>query len=338
MPRSAAATPQRHLAVYLPHMLPIWRLPQGYLDAIRRTAGRRFAIDLPTNEAGLVKHLPETEVLFAWGLAERLVSQAPKLRWLHTPLTGVDRLLNPEIRATRVRVTCSRGVNSVAVAEHTFGLILSLTRGIAESVRAQRDHRWRQNEMFGRKPPLSELKGKTLGLFGIGEIGSELAVRAQAFGMTVWGVARTTRTPPPGVDRVLPLKSAEQVVRRADFLVLALPLTDATTGLVGERLLRRMKPSAILVNIGRGGLVQEPALVRALREGWIAGAALDVFRSEPLPVASPFWELPNVVMTPHVAGTQPDYMQRSADIFLANLKRYLADKPLINEVDLQAGY
>ena len=158
MPRSTAATsnPSRQLVVYLPHMLPIWRLPQGYVDAIRRTAGRRFAVDLPSNEAGLVRQLPETEILFAWGLAERLVSQAPRLKWLHTPLTGVDRLLNPEIRATSVRVTCSRGVNSVAVAEHTFALILSVTRGIAESGRAQRYHRGRQNEWFGRKRPLSE--------------------------------------------------------------------------------------------------------------------------------------------------------------------------------------
>jgi D-2-hydroxyacid dehydrogenase (NADP+) len=328
----------RRLAIYLPHPLPIWRLPQGYIEKIRRSAGKRFDLDLPANEAGLVKVLPEIEVLYAWGLAQRLVSQAAKLRWIHTPLTGVDRLLNPDLRATDIRVTCSRGVNSVAVAEHTFAMVMALTRGIAEAAQAQSHRHWRQAEMYGRKPPLVELKGKTLGIYGVGEIGRELATRAQAFGMKVWAVARTTKTAPFGVDKLLPAARAETLVRMADVLVLALPLTPATQGLIGERLLRRMKSSAILVNIGRGGLVQEPALVRALREGWIGGACLDVFGTEPLSPTNPLWGMPNVVLTPHVAGLHPDYMARSADIFLDNLKRYLAGKPLLNEVDLQAGY
>jgi phosphoglycerate dehydrogenase-like enzyme len=328
----------RRLAVYLPHPLPIWRLPNGYMERIQRSVGRKFDIDLPANEAGLVKVLPEVEVLYAWGLAQRLVSQAAKLKWIHTPLTGVDRLLNPDLRATEIRVTCSRGVNSVAVAEHTFAMVMALTRGVAEAVQAQAHRRWRQTELYARNPPLSELKGKTLGIYGVGEIGRELATRAQAFGMKVWAVARTTKTAPFGVDKLLPATRAESMVRMADVLVLALPLTPATQGLFGERLLRRMKSSAILVNIGRGGLIQEPALVRALREGWIGGACLDVFGTEPLSPTNPLWGMPNVVITPHVAGLHPDYMARSADLFLDNMKRYLGGKPLLNEVDLQAGY
>ena len=328
----------RRLGIYLPHPLPIWRLPQGYMEKIRRAAGKRFEIDLPVNEAGLVKVLSEIEVLYAWGLAQRLVSQAPKLRWIHTPLTGVDRLLNPDLRATEIRVTCSRGVNSVAVAEHTFAVVMALTRGVAEAVQAQAHRRWRQTELYARNPPLTELKGKTLGIYGVGEIGRELATRAQAFGMKVWAVARTTKTAPPGVDKLMPMTRAETMVRMADVLVLALPLTPETQGLFGERLLRRMKSSAILVNIGRGGLIQEPALVRALREGWIGGACLDVFGTEPLSQTNPLWAMPNVVITPHVAGLHPDYMARSADLFLDNMKRYLGGKPLLNEVDLQAGY
>jgi phosphoglycerate dehydrogenase-like enzyme len=328
----------RRLAIYLPHPLPIWRLPEGYVEKIRRAAGKRFELDLPVNEAGLVKALPEVEVLYAWGLAQRLVSQATKLRWIHTPLTGVDRLLNPDLRATEIRVTCSRGVNSVAVAEHTFAMVMALTRGIAEAVQAQAHRRWRQTELYARNPPLVELRGKTLGIYGVGEIGRELATRAQAFGMKVWAVARTAKTAPPGVDKLLPMTRAETLVRMSDVLVLALPLTPATQGLFGERLLRRMKSSAILVNIGRGGLIQEPALVRALREGWIGGACLDVFGTEPLSPTNPLWNMPNVIITPHVAGLHPDYMARSADLFLDNMKRYLGGKPLLNEVDLQAGY
>src|SRR5258705_734870 len=295
----------RRLAIYLPHPLPIWRLPQGYIERIRRSAGKRFDLDLPANEAGLVKVLSEIEVLYAWGLAQRLVSQAPKLRWIHTPLTGVDRLLNPDLRATEIRVTCSRGVNSVAVAEHTFAMVMALTRGVAEAVQCQAHRRWSQTELYGRKPPLVELRGETLGIYGVGEIGRELATRAQAFGMRVWAVALTTKTAPPGVDKLLPATRAETMVRMADVLVLALPLTPATQGLFGERLLRRMKSSAILVNIGRGGLIQEPALVRALREGWIGGACLDVFGTEPLSPTHPLWNMPNVIITPHVARLHP---------------------------------
>jgi D-2-hydroxyacid dehydrogenase (NADP+) len=240
-----------------------------------------------------------------------------------------------------IRVTSSRGVNSVAVAEHTFGMVLALTRGIAQAACSQADRRWIQGELYGRTPPLAELHGKVLGVYGFGEIGREIAVRAHAFGMKVWAVSRSATNatrPPHGVDRLLPAKRAETMVRAADVLVLALPLTEATRGIAGERLLHSMKRTAILVNIGRGALVQEPALSRAMREGWIAGAALDVFVQEPLPVENPIWKLPNVLMTPHIAGTHPDYMARSAGIFLENLKRYRGGKPLLNMVNLQAGY
>ncbi|MEK7798920.1 MAG: NAD(P)-dependent oxidoreductase, partial [Acidobacteriota bacterium] len=185
---------------------------------------------------------------------------------------------------------------------------------------------------------LDELHGKLLGILGLGDIGRELAVRARALGMQVWGLVRTARPAPDCVDRLLAAGKEDALLRASDVLVLALPLTKATRGLMGERQLRRMKHTALLVNIGRGELVQESALVRALREGWIAGAGLDVFAREPLPPQSPLWSLPQVVMTPHVAGTHPHYMARSADLFLQNLKRYVADGPLINQVDKQAGY
>lgn len=329
---------RRRLTIYLPHPLPIWRLPAESLERIRAAAPAAFDIELPQNEAALLRALPESEILFAWGLAQRLVPQAPKLRWLHTPLAGVDRVLNPELQHARIRVTSSRGVNAVSVAEHALALILSLTRGLAAAVRAQKDHRWIQSDLYARTPALMELKGRVLGIWGLGEIGRELAVRAQALGMTVWGVTRTTRRPPRGVQRILPPEQIDELLRAADVLVLALPLTPATEGIVGDKQLRRMKPTAIIINIGRGALVQEPALVRALRDGVILGAGLDVFATEPLPADSPLWDLPNAVLTPHVAGTHPDYMARSADLLLVNLKKYLAGKPLVNEVDLKAGY
>jgi phosphoglycerate dehydrogenase-like enzyme len=328
----------RRLVIYLPHRLPIWRLPEGYLESIRRRARVAFDLDVPFTEDAFVQVLPEAEALFAWGLARRHVERAERLRWLHTPLAGVDRVLNPELLQSPVRVTSSRGVNSVAVAEHTLALILSLTRGVADAVRAQAERRWAQEALFGRQPPLAELKGKLLGILGLGDIGRELAVRAAALGMRVWGLTRTPKPAPEGVERVFTAGKEDTILRGADVVVLAVPLTPATQGMIGERRLRHMKRGALLVNIGRGGLIQESALVRALREGWIAGAGLDVTDTEPLPASSPLWSLPQVVLTPHVAGTHPEYMARAADLFLANLKRYLAGEPLLNEVDKAAGY
>lgn len=328
----------RRLVIYLPHRLPIWRLPEGYVDRIRRATRNAFDIDLPMTEEAFVRALPGAEVVYAWGLARRHVDKAEALRWLHTPLAGVDRVLNPELTKSPVRITSSRGVNSVAVAEHTLAMLLALTRGIADAARHQKDRLWAQDILYGRVPPLEELDGRLMGIVGLGDIGRVLAVRAQAFGMRVWGLTRTPRPRPEAVEKMIPAGKLDLLLRTVDIVVLAVPLTRATQGLIGERELRRMQPGSILVNIGRGELVQESALLRALREGWISGACLDVFATEPLPAASPLWSAPRVVLTPHVAGTHPRYMARSADLFIGNLRRYLKGEPLINEVDKQAGY
>src|SRR2546422_11151300 len=153
------AARQRRLIIYLPHRQPIWRLPEGYLETIRRRAMKNFEIDIPMNEEAFARALPGSEVLFAWGIARRHVDKADALRWLHTPLAGVDRVLNPELVESPIRVTSSRGVNSVAVAEHTLGLILAMTRGIADAVRAQADCHWAQQDLYARKPLLAELRG-----------------------------------------------------------------------------------------------------------------------------------------------------------------------------------
>lgn len=329
---------RRRLVIYLPHRLSIWRLRQRILEQIRRRFGQRVKVENPSTEASFVKALPEAEILFAWGLARRHVAKAGKLRWLHTPLAGVDRVLNPEVISTEIRITSSRGVNSIAVAEHAFAMILAMTRGLTAAIRAQSAGRWVQTDLFGRKPPLDELHGKVLGIYGMGDIGRELAVRAQGLGMQVWGLVRRPRPKPEYVDRLFAAGRADTLLRGADVLVLALPLTPATQGLIGERQLKRMKPSALFINVGRGELVQESALIRALRERWISGAGLDVFAREPLARSSPLWHMPQVVISPHIAGAHPYYMERAAGIFMDNLKRYLASKPLLNEVDKSAGY
>lgn len=328
----------RHLVVYLPHRTPMWRLPGASNDLIWKKARPVFTVHRPASERDFLKVLPEAEVLFAWGLARRHVGKAGALRWLHTPLAGVDRVLNTELMHTDVRVTSSRGVNAVVVAEHTFAMLLALTRGIADAVRSQGDKRWTMEELDARVPPLEELHGKLVGILGLGAIGRELAIRCRAFGMQVWGVVRRPRVKPACVDRLFVAGREDDVIRKADVLVLALPRTAATDGCIGERQLRRMKSSAILINIGRGSLVQESALIRALREGWISGAGLDVFAAEPLPRTSPLWSMSRVVVSPHIGGAHPDYMPRSAALFIDNLGRYLRGKRLTNEIDRELGY
>ena len=333
-----SASPPRRLVVYLPHRRSLWRLATAELEAIRRATRNRFVVETPQTEPAFIRALPEAEILFVWGLSRRHVDKARSLRWLHTPVAGVDRVLNPELLRTKIRVTSSRGVNSVAVAEHALGLILSLTRGIAVAARAQVRGRWIQEEFHARRPSLEELDGKILGIYGLGAVGRALAPRGRALGMTVWAVTRRAHPKARGVDCILPAARSDRLLRRADVLVLTLPLTRETRGLIGERQLRRMKPSALLINVGRGEVIQESVLIRALRERWIAGAGLDVLATEPLARGSPLWTLSQVVLTPHVAGLHPDYMRRAADLFLRNLKSYLAGKRLVNEVDRQVGY
>ncbi|PYT15850.1 MAG: hypothetical protein DMF51_05905 [Acidobacteria bacterium] len=235
------AARSRRLIIYLPHRQPIWMLPGASLETVRRRAMKHFDIEVPMNEEAFARALPGAEVLFAWGLARRLADKADALRWLHTPLAGVDRVLSPELLKSAIRVTSSRGVNSVAVAEHTLGLVLAMTRGIADAVRAQAERRWAQQDLYGRQPPLEELSGKLLGILGLGDIGRELAVRARALGMTVWGLARTARPKPDCVDRLLLAGKEQALLRDSDVLVLAVPLTRATHGMIGERQLKKMK-------------------------------------------------------------------------------------------------
>src|SRR5206468_9781954 len=183
-----------------------------------------------------------------------------------------------------------------------------------------------------------ELAGKTLLLIRVGAIGARTAAIGSALGMRVLGVRRNPDAGVPGVDAMFVSSQLRDHLPEADFVVLTVPLSRETRGMIGEQELRAMKSSAYVVNIGRGGTIQEPALVRALREGWIAGAGLDVFAEEPLPKTSPLWELENVIITAHYAGLTPQYDDRAMAIFLDNLRRYQAGEPLRNVVDKRAGY
>lgn len=194
------------------------------------------------------------------------------------------------------------------------------------------EHTWDRQSGIGE-----DVAGKVLGIMGLGQIGKPLAARAAAFGMRVVGTKRTPE-PVPHVDLVLPPDRIGDLLTEADYVVALLPLTPETRGRMGEREFRSMKPAAVFINVSRGPIVQEAALVRALREGWIAGAGLDVFEAEPLPADNPLYDFPQVIITPHVSGITPKFFERIATIFSRNLRRYVTGEPLANVIDVERGY
>jgi D-2-hydroxyacid dehydrogenase (NADP+) len=317
----------------------LWNLPPGTVEEI----GSRFPsvkILKASEKLPLRAALPQADVLYAWGLPREVFPLASRLKWLHTPAAGVDHLLYPAFVQSDVLLTNSRGVAGDAMADHAFTMILALARRLPESVRFQSQHRWGQETLWTTPPPPITLKGRVLGVVGLGGVGIELASRARAFGMTVLATKRSGGKSPKSVSKTYAPDQLPDLLAESDFVVLTAPLTSETRGLIGRKELRRMKKTACLVNVARGELVEEPALIRALREGWIAGAALDVFAHEPLPRNSVFWNLPGLLITPHYAGTYPEHVARATDLFLENLGLFLAGKrsKLKNLVNKHRGY
>lgn len=272
------------------------------------------------------------EVIVGWLIPESVVEHAERLKWIHATAAGVDTLLFPQVLDGRVTLTSSVGIHTTVLPEHVMAVVLAFARRLHVAVRNQMARRWDRTSTIGE-----ELEGKVLGVLGLGAIGRALAQRAAAFGMRVIG---TKRAPEPiaHVEHVYPPGETDEVLRAADFLVILLPLTPQTRGLIDGRALGLMKPTAVLINVGRGPIVREAALIEALRTGGIAGAGLDVFDREPLPTDSPFYQMENVVMTPHVSGASPTYLDRAIPLFCENLRRYVTGAPLLNVVDPARGY
>lgn len=264
------------------------------------------------------------------------IERAPNLRWLQQWGAGADWLLRyPAVAASDLIVTSGSGVHAIPISEHILALMLALGRNLHRAIRHQIEHRW---QSVGDWHQLFELANKTMLLVGVGAIGERTAEVATALGMRVIGVRRDPAQTVPGVAAMYAPAQLPELLPEADFVVLTIPLTAETKHLIGEREFQLMKPSAYLINIGRGGTVDEAALIEALRSGRLAGAGLDVTEQEPLPADSPLWDLENVIITAHYAGATPHYDERALPIFLENLRRYVADEPLINVVDKTLGY
>jgi phosphoglycerate dehydrogenase-like enzyme len=232
-------------------------------------------------------------------------------------------------------LTSTSGIHAIQMTEHIFALLLALARELPRAMRLQEGCEWIHQS---RHEHLFELAGKTMLLIGVGAIGQRTARVAAAMDMRVLGVRRNPTLGAPAVDAMFGPGQLVDLLPQADVIVLTVPLTTETRGMIGEPELRAMRSTAYLINVGRGGTVDEEVLARALREGWIAGAGLDVFETEPLPEDSPLWGLDRVIITSHYAGVTPHYHERALEIFLENLQRYQTGEPLRNVVDKQLGY
>jgi phosphoglycerate dehydrogenase-like enzyme len=286
------------------------------------------------DDAKLHPLLARAEVLLTFRFPVEWLLLAPHLQWIQLTSAGVDHMIGAGLfdRRPDVRVTTASGIHAIPISEQVIGYILTFSRGFVRAGRAQREARW------DRYTP-EEAAGKTLGIVGYGPIAQRTATIAHALGMRVVVLRHTSQaqTEPP-IDRFYTPDQLHTMLGESDFVLLAAPLTPETRGLINAAALEAMRPTAVLINIARGGLVDEPALIAALQTGQIAGAALDVFAQEPLPAESPLWAMQNVFITPHLAGANPSYNRRAIELFCDNLRRYIAGAPLRNLVDPARGY
>jgi len=296
-----------------------------------------------------------TDVLYSLRIPNNVPAESPDLRWIQLPSAGVDHIRGLPVWSSNILITASQGIHTVPMSEHAMAMLLGLTRQIPYMTRAQERKEWLRNQP---RPLGGELRGRTIGILGWGKIGEGVAHLARAFGMRVVGtrwsviVAREEHRPealsyddPPWLepedlppDVVHPAAQTHDVLAQSDVVVMILPLTDETRGSFGDAEFRAMKRGSLFVNIGRGPVVDEGALIKALQSGRLAGAALDVFEKEPLPRSSPLWTMPNVIISPHIGGFSEHTQERAAWLFEVNLTRYLEGQELLNVVRREQGY
>ena len=320
-----------------PRLVLRFEIESRYLERLRREfPDADFAV-APTPEA-LAGVLGDAVALIGGGaLSADELAAAPELRWIQATSAGVEEFVGPALHERAIALTNFSGVGAPPIADHVVAMLLAFARGLKPLLARQNEHAWPIGE--DTAPATFEPAGQTLGVVGLGDIGEAVAVRAHGLGMRVLGLQRhPSAHPPPGVERVLTSEQLPDLLAASDHVVLCLPLTDATEHVIGREELRLMRRSAYLYNVGRGGLVDQEALVGALRAGVIAGAGLDVVEPEPLPPDSPLWDLPNVIITAHTAGNSPRNWERGIELLAENVRRFLSGRPLRNEVDTRAGY
>lgn len=314
-----------------------FNLPDSEVEAIRAELPGVEIVSVE-DDAALPGALEDADAFVGWTFPRELFARAARLRWVQSANAGIEANLFPELVASEVVLTNGGGMHSVAIPEHTLALMLALARNVHRAIRQQMRHEWDRFGAIAHAGGIRELAGSRLAILGAGPIGIALARLAGALGMTVRILRRRAGEPVADVEEVVGRERLHETLAWADFVVLALPLTAETSGMIDRDAIGAMRSSTVLVNIARGEVIDDDALVDALRCGAIAGAALDAFREEPLPAASPYWDLENVIITPHVSGYTPTYFQKVTELFRDNLRRFARGEPLRNVVDKRLGY
>ena len=329
-----------------------WSLPEWGAERIRAAAPPGWEVVVATSSTSsdgdgtggtapeVLDAAKEAEIYFGFGLSEALFAGAPRLRWVHSASAGVGSVLFPAMRASDVLLTNSAGVMADPIAEHIVGGVIFLLRSMDVAVEQQRRREWNKAPFVTEAATVREVGECRVLVVGAGGIGSAVGRRFSALGARCTGVRRRPELgAPEGFERVVGPVAVDEALGEADVLVLCAPLTDGTRGLLDGRRMDCLPPGAIVVNVARGSLLDEEALVERVRTGRLRGAVLDVFRQEPLPAESPLWGLPQVLITPHVAAVSPRrFWERELALFLDNWSRYRSGVPLANLVDKDAGY
>jgi phosphoglycerate dehydrogenase-like enzyme len=326
------------LLIVLRHEFELWRAPEWLPIRLRQEFPQIDVLN-PLFADGVSVHIRDAEIVVGWSLQQKQLASARNLRWIHSPSAAVDQLLFPELIDSEIVLTNGSSVNGPVVAEHVMAMILALAKNLPQALKLQARHVWGQQEMWQSFPRPREIAGATLGLVGLGSIGCRVAGHASGMGMRVIAVRENLEKPKPdGVELVQSPADLDVLLQQSDYVALTVPVTASTTGMMNAARFARMKPGACLINVGRGPLIEEDALLAALQQKQIAAAALDVFAEEPLPADSPLWDLENLMITPHIGGLTEKLWERQYQLISENLRRYINHEPLLAVVDKHKGY
>jgi len=319
------------------HAFLPWNPPEEMANGIRSRWPEIKAMHLSGSDR-LAQEIADTDILVAHILHPEHLAAARKLKWIHSFAAGVTQLMFPELRRSGIEVTNASSVHCVPIAQHILGAIIALARRFPDCFRHQQEGRWAQRELWSAPVRPRELRGQVILFIGFGAIGREAARLVRPLEMRIWAVTRTGRADLELAENNFSSARLHEALPDADYVVVAAPETPETRGMIGAAELAMMKPSAYFVNVARGAIVDEPALISALERGAIAGAALDVTAREPLPPESPLWGLDSVFITPHVSGLSDRTWDRQQKLLIENLDRWFSGRELLNRVDLQRGY
>jgi D-2-hydroxyacid dehydrogenase (NADP+) len=317
------------------HPFEQWRAKPIVRETIVRRWPEMNVVHLPDFER-LPEEIPDADIFIGSSLRPEQFVRARKLKWIHSTAAGVSQLMYPELRNSGVLLTNPSGIFSAPMAEHTMGMMVALARNFPDSVRYQDRAQWGQQPISNQ--PLTELNGQLLLIVGYGSIGRELARRARAFDMRVWGVNRSGKGDATHVEKILPVSQLDSALPEADYIVLTAPETAETKHLIGAAQIAKMKRGARLINMGRGSALDETALVHALETRALSGAAIDVMAIEPLPPDSPLWKTPNLFITPHTSGVSDRLWQKETALLMDLLERWFSGREMFNVVELSCGY